>query len=101
MATSWLIQIPGTVLLVYVYRASIGAVWALITFYIAVDAALMVWPAAVGRLEKDQPDRAAARFSGRGAARAPRRRIGLTGTGEGTDDLQGTADAGAAGVVSA
>ena len=52
MATSWLIQIPGTVLLVYVYRASIGAVWALITFYIAVDAALMVWRRRSGAWKK-------------------------------------------------
>ncbi|MBS1370035.1 MAG: MATE family efflux transporter [Lentisphaeria bacterium] len=52
MATSWLIQIPGTVLLVYVFHASIGAVWALITFYIAVDAALMVWRRRSGAWKK-------------------------------------------------
>ncbi|MDR0932799.1 MAG: MATE family efflux transporter [Victivallales bacterium] len=43
MGTSWLIQIPGTVILVYYFHATIGTVWAFISFYIAVDAALMVW----------------------------------------------------------
>ena len=52
MATSWLIQIPGTVLLIYVFEATIGQVWSLITFYIIVDAALMVWRRRTGAWKK-------------------------------------------------
>ncbi len=52
MATSWLIQIPGTVLLIYVFEATIGQVWGLITFYIIVDAALMVWRRRTGAWKK-------------------------------------------------
>lgn len=43
VSTSWLIQIPGTVLLVYYIDSSLSAIWSLLTVYIAVDAALMVW----------------------------------------------------------
>ena len=43
MATSWLIQIPGTFYLICVVKTGVSQVWALITFYMAVDAALMVW----------------------------------------------------------
>ncbi len=43
MATSWLLQIPGTVLLIYVFGAGIETVWIFIAFYIATDAALLVW----------------------------------------------------------
>ena len=43
MATSWLIRIPGTFYLICVVKTGVSQVWALITFYMAVDAALMVW----------------------------------------------------------
>ena len=43
MATSWLIQIPGTFYLICVVKTGVSQVWALITFYMAVDAVLMVW----------------------------------------------------------
>ncbi len=43
VSTSWLIQIPGTLYLVYYAHAGIGAIWCLLTFYIGVDAALMVY----------------------------------------------------------
>ena len=48
MATSWLIQIPGTILLVYVIHATVSEVWMLITFYIFIDAALMLWRRGTG-----------------------------------------------------
>ena len=54
MATSWLIQIPGTLYLIYVARTGISQVWALITFYMAVDAALMVWRRRSGAWKKIQ-----------------------------------------------
>ncbi len=43
LGTSWLIQIPGTVYLVYFAHASVGTVWLFITFYIAADAFFMLW----------------------------------------------------------
>ncbi len=43
VSTSWLIQIPGTVLLVYFINSSLAAIWSLLTFYIITDAILMVW----------------------------------------------------------
>jgi len=43
VSTSWLIQIPGTVLLVYYLHSNLAAIWVLLTVYMAVDAALMVW----------------------------------------------------------
>lgn len=43
VSTSWLIQIPGTLLLVYCFHSSLTEIWTLLTFYIAVDAVLMVW----------------------------------------------------------
>ena len=52
MATSWLIQIPGTLYLIYVIKTGISQVWALITFYMAVDAALMVWRRRSGAWKK-------------------------------------------------
>ena len=42
LATSWLLQIPGTILLIYVFNASVTAVWAFLSFYIAVDAFFML-----------------------------------------------------------
>ncbi len=52
MATSWLIQIPGTFYLICVARTGVAQVWALITFYIAVDATLMVWRRRSGAWKK-------------------------------------------------
>ena len=52
MATSWLIQIPGTVYLVNFAHASLAQVWLLIVFYIGVDAALMVWRRRSGAWKK-------------------------------------------------
>lgn len=52
MATSWLIQIPGTVYLVNFAHASLAQVWQLIVFYIGVDAALMVWRRRSGAWKK-------------------------------------------------
>lgn len=43
IATSWLIQIPGTIYLIYFARSSVSAVWMLITFYAACDAFFMIW----------------------------------------------------------
>lgn len=43
LGTSWLIQIPGTIYLVYFAHASVGTVWIFITFYIATDAFFMLW----------------------------------------------------------
>ena len=43
LGTSWLIQIPGTVYLVYFAHASVGTVWLFITVYIAADAFFMLW----------------------------------------------------------
>ncbi|MDY5696284.1 MAG: MATE family efflux transporter [Victivallales bacterium] len=42
VSTSWLIQIPGTVLMVYFINSSLFAIWGLLTFYLGVDAFLMV-----------------------------------------------------------
>ena len=52
LATSWLIQIPGTVYLVYVAHASIGSVWLFITIYIAIDAFFMLWRRRSGAWKK-------------------------------------------------
>ena len=52
LATSWLIQIPGTVYLVYVAHASIGSVWLFITVYIAIDAFFMLWRRRSGAWKK-------------------------------------------------
>ena len=42
VSTSWLIQIPGTILMVYFINSSLSAIWGLLTFYLGVDAFLMV-----------------------------------------------------------
>ena len=43
VSTSWLIQIPGTLYLVYYAHAGLASIWCLLTFYIGIDAALMVY----------------------------------------------------------
>ncbi len=52
LGTSWLIQIPGTLLLIYLWQADISWVWLWITFYIGADAGFMVWRRKSGAWKK-------------------------------------------------
>lgn len=43
VSTAWFIQLAGTIVLVYWLNGTLAQVWILLTFYIAADAALMLW----------------------------------------------------------